>query len=451
MSDNDGPDDRTPGRRLRPGPGQDPEFVAADQRRRLQRAMTELVYEVGYSEVTLAKLLPRARVTKPTYYRLFGGKEDCFAAAYSQAADEAIRWTADATLGSRTREELFERGFDAFCGVFSNRPAAATLALVAPVSVGDDARRRRLVSEAEFARLVRTRFTELEKPVDLPATLASAVILGGARAARRRLEGGEPDRFREDARELTRWAMDVTDIESFSRFLHSELAATAPRSKAPGKPPAMPGDGERVMLVNAALRLGSERGYEALDIAQILAATGLSRRVFDAHFDGLDGCFAAACELGFLGAASQIRNAYREGPPGPSGVARSISALTGYLAANPATARLIFVDVFRPGRRIVRRGAGLLSGFAGLLRERVLGETALSDPGAEAAVGAIWNLIQRQVERGNVRRLPRLDPTFAWLVLAGWWEEPVRCPEPESERPTGVRNQANRDVCNTAS
>jgi len=77
-------------RRLKPGPGHDPNFVEADQRARPRRAIADLVYEVGYPKVTLTKVLRRAGVSKPTYYSLFESKEDCFLAAFAEVAGDLL-------------------------------------------------------------------------------------------------------------------------------------------------------------------------------------------------------------------------------------------------------------------------------------------------------------------------------------------------------------------------
>jgi len=49
----------------------------ADQRRRILRAIGELVGERGYGEVTVEQIVKRARVSFKTFYKHYPGKEEC--------------------------------------------------------------------------------------------------------------------------------------------------------------------------------------------------------------------------------------------------------------------------------------------------------------------------------------------------------------------------------------
>jgi AcrR family transcriptional regulator len=59
-------------------------------RARLLDSLTELCYEVGYRQLTLAALLERAGVTSTVFHRYFSDLEDCFCAAYVRPRDELI-------------------------------------------------------------------------------------------------------------------------------------------------------------------------------------------------------------------------------------------------------------------------------------------------------------------------------------------------------------------------
>src|SRR6188472_768288 len=54
----------------------------ADQRRRILRAVAELVAERGYSDVTVELIVKRAHVSYKTFYKHFNGKEGCFEALF---------------------------------------------------------------------------------------------------------------------------------------------------------------------------------------------------------------------------------------------------------------------------------------------------------------------------------------------------------------------------------
>ncbi|HEX3734984.1 MAG TPA: TetR/AcrR family transcriptional regulator, partial [Solirubrobacterales bacterium] len=61
----------------------------ADQRRRILRAVGELVGERGYSDVTVELIVKRAHVSFKTFYKHYPGKEECLLAFCERAYDSA--------------------------------------------------------------------------------------------------------------------------------------------------------------------------------------------------------------------------------------------------------------------------------------------------------------------------------------------------------------------------
>lgn len=86
----------------------------ADQRRRILRAVGELVAERGYSDVTVELIVKRAHVSFKTFYKHYAGKEECFVALFESAfstTEETIRerlaaepgpWSDQVVLALRT-------------------------------------------------------------------------------------------------------------------------------------------------------------------------------------------------------------------------------------------------------------------------------------------------------------------------------------------------------------
>jgi AcrR family transcriptional regulator len=58
--------------------------ASADQRRRILRAVGELVAKRGYGDVTVELIVKRAHVSYKTFYKHFSGKEDCFLALFDR-------------------------------------------------------------------------------------------------------------------------------------------------------------------------------------------------------------------------------------------------------------------------------------------------------------------------------------------------------------------------------
>lgn len=65
-----------------------------DQRRRILRAIAELVAKRGYADVTVELIVKRAKVSYKTFYKHFSGKEECFQQLFDrtvQSTEAAIR------------------------------------------------------------------------------------------------------------------------------------------------------------------------------------------------------------------------------------------------------------------------------------------------------------------------------------------------------------------------
>ncbi|HET7590826.1 MAG TPA: TetR/AcrR family transcriptional regulator [Solirubrobacterales bacterium] len=85
-----------PGRQSRASADTPPASVTrsnahADQRRRILRAVGELVGERGYGDVTVEMIVKRARVSFRTFYKHYPGKEECLLDLCESAFDSAER------------------------------------------------------------------------------------------------------------------------------------------------------------------------------------------------------------------------------------------------------------------------------------------------------------------------------------------------------------------------
>jgi AcrR family transcriptional regulator len=116
--------------------GLSPEFVAQNQRERLLAALTEILYERGYEETTVAMIGKRAGVSKSDFYKRYESKDACFLAAYDDAVErvrEAV-WTACAGGGDWAGRAL--DALEALLVFIVEDPARARLVLVEGLRAG---------------------------------------------------------------------------------------------------------------------------------------------------------------------------------------------------------------------------------------------------------------------------------------------------------------------------
>jgi AcrR family transcriptional regulator len=155
--------------------------AAADQRRRILRAVGELVAERGYSDVTVELIVKRAHVSYKTFYKHFAGKEECFIALFESTfatTEQVIRerlaaepgeWSEQVVLALRT---LVEQILD--------DPVIARAVIVESPTAGPGLTERYARATKAFAPLLRAgrelnpRGSEL--PETIEETLAGSVF-----------------------------------------------------------------------------------------------------------------------------------------------------------------------------------------------------------------------------------------------------------------------------------
>ena len=141
--------------------------VQASQRERLLRASVAAVADKGYSAVTVADIVRRAKVSRAAFYLHFRGREDCFLAATRRGGQllfghvmEAVR----AVPADAPDEEVLRAGCRAFLGFLADEPAFARVFYIdmpaaGPVAVArlQDAGCRFAEINAKWHRRARTR------------------------------------------------------------------------------------------------------------------------------------------------------------------------------------------------------------------------------------------------------------------------------------------------------
>lgn len=405
--------------RLRPGPGQPPEAVAADQSDRLLMSMTELAYQRGYPQVAVRELVRRAGVSKTTFYRLFNGKEACFLEAYDRASDTLTDVMFAATEDCVDIAQLFECGIRTFFGWVRSDPPSAHLLLLEPLSAEKEALGRMRETESRLGDLLASRFELLDRGHPLPTYLPHAIVGGLGRVAR--LQAGDTRTLVDVEEESIRWVKALTDhriLEIYPALASDELNGRMGNVPRRRRGHELTVDGDRAAIINSALRIAADQGFSGLTAESVAATAGIPRRRVESQFSDVADYFNKALELGAASIVADARSAYRKGPPGPEGVARAIRAICEFFAAEPDIARLVFVEVFGPGRGVTKSGANMLSAVAGLMQRRGFAGVAQSEVCAEASLGAAWALMRREVEQARTGSLPLLAPVLIWLVLA---------------------------------
>ena len=171
-----------------------------------------------------------------------------------------------------------------------------------------------------------------------------------------------------------------------------------------------------------------ETGYPAVTVADIVRRARVSRAAFYAHFADKEECFLAATGEGRQLMISRVVAATRALPPDvpdEQALRAACRAFLAFLAAEPAFARVFYIDMPAAGPRAVERLEAGCRRFADLnqrwherARSRHPEWPAVPYDAYPALAGATAELVRSIVRTGETESLPNLEDTLVSLHLA---------------------------------
>lgn len=129
------------------------ERIADIQRSRLMTGAVSAIQEFGYSHATVAQITARARVSRRTFYELFGNREECLVALLEHVVISIEGDLRAAGLEDLPWHERVRSGLLAILAFFDREPALARVCVVETMRGGPRVLERR---EQILARLATT-------------------------------------------------------------------------------------------------------------------------------------------------------------------------------------------------------------------------------------------------------------------------------------------------------
>jgi AcrR family transcriptional regulator len=399
-------------------------LVLADQRRRLERALVEIVAEGGHSTVTVRRVSRRARVSTGSFYRHYRNVEACFASTYAALAHTALSRAHVAqqrSSGSEAGRTAAMRSL--FEGIAYN-PQAARLVLVDAYDAGPETHElaghvtsalERILVATESASDANSRY------------LAAGVAAGATRVATSAVLGDRTSDLPERTDEFATWVRVISagaaapEVKNRVSGRLSRTRRVTPQGLArhvdlSGVDLGVVGD-DRTSIRTAVAKLSLTRGFAKLTSAEIGAQAGVSQRRFRQEFRDLREPFHEAIDAIAAAASSHAEQAAGVAGDWQVAAKRAIAALCVEAARNPALARLSLVEILASGGEGLRRREDLISIAAARLRSAPPPRTRPSLFVAEASVASAWRLAQVEVAAGRAAQLVDLAPTIAHIAL----------------------------------
>jgi AcrR family transcriptional regulator len=117
--------------------------VTEVQRSRVLTAAAQIVGELGYGGMSVARITGRAGVSRRTFYDLYEDREDCFLAAFEEAVARASKVAVEAAAGQGAWREQVRAGLSALLGFFDDEPGSGSLVVVEALGAGPRVLERR--------------------------------------------------------------------------------------------------------------------------------------------------------------------------------------------------------------------------------------------------------------------------------------------------------------------
>lgn len=184
------------------------------------------------------------------------------------------------------------------------------------------------------------------------------------------------------------------------QYLSQRLASESTRTREIERPRGPVAATQRERLLAATEQLIAEKGAAGATIEAIVKLAGVSTVTFYEHFRNKEECFVAA----FDRAVEQLRAAVPADSPGPE---QALAALLAAIDAEPARARLCFVEAQKDGPQLQARYEAELDAVA----------AELADPLGQAIVGGLAWLLRERLELGGGEGVQDLLPRMTEIVL----------------------------------
>jgi AcrR family transcriptional regulator len=171
--------------------------------------------------------------------------------------------------------------------------------------------------------------------------------------------------------------------------------------------------------MDAVAELTAEQGYEATKIADIVRRAGVARKTLYDNFDGKEEVFLATFDAGAAEFLARVEAACSAAEGGwPQQVEAALEAFLGFIAEQPALAKMCMVEALSATPAAGERRDAALQKIVGIVRDAAPDDAGLPDTIEETLVGGVSWIVYQLIRRGEAERAPELLPELSEFVLA---------------------------------
>jgi AcrR family transcriptional regulator len=185
---------------------------------------------------------------------------------------------------------------------------------------------------------------------------------------------------------------------------------------------------QRERLLDAIAHVVAEKGYAATRVGDITEHAGVSRKTFYELFTDKEGCFLAAYDAITALLMERMQQALAVAQSDWQAQVRAlVDAFLGFIAAEPAFARMCIVEVLGSGPAGMARRDAAIEAFLPVVdfipRQQLAEGQDLSPLTPIFVTGGILEIVYAAIRRGETESLPDLADDITRLALRSYRRE----------------------------
>jgi AcrR family transcriptional regulator len=161
-----------------------------------------------------------------------------------------------------------------------------------------------------------------------------------------------------------------------------------------------------------------EKGYEATRVADLVALSGISRSAFYRQFADKKECFLAAAEE-LIEPTVAIMEHAEKSPSGEERMREAVGAFLRLMVAQPAAAKMCFVEIYAAGPEavtLIDRTLDRFEKFGTAQFEQIPGREGMPREMVRAMIGGLQKVVHKRLYRDEQDLLVELAPQ-----ICDWW------------------------------